>query len=190
MPTRLSHLVLFPALLSLLISGISGADEVHQGGKTMTLTLTSGAFEDQGAIPTRYTCDGADVSLPLQWSGLPAGTKALALIVDDPDAPDPNAPKMTWVHWVLYDIPPGTNGLPEAVTPSELPTGTREGTNSWKRTGYGGPCPPIGRHRYFCKLYALDTQLPDLGHPNAGRLQQAIEGHVIGEAQLMGTYQR
>jgi len=93
---------------------------------------------------------------------MPAGTKSLALIVDDPDAPDPAAPKMTWVHWVLYAIPPTAGGLPEAVVSSALPAGTREGVNDWKRTGYGGPCPPIGRHRYFHKLYALDTVVPDL----------------------------
>jgi len=178
------------AVSSLLIPGVSGAAEAHQGGKAMTLTLTSSAFDDHSPIPTRYTCEGADVSLPLQWSGVPAGTKALALIVDDPDAPDPKAPKMTWVHWVLYDLPPDANGLPEAVTSSELPAGTREGTNSWKRTGYGGPCPPIGRHRYFCKLYALDTRLPDLGHPTSAELQKAMKGHVIDEAQLVGTYQK
>lgn len=190
MPNRLRPLCLLFALLVPLVTGIGSAKEVHQRGKAMTLTLTSSAFQDHGAIPTRYTCDGADVSLPLHWSGLPTGTKALALIVDDPDAPDPKAPTMTWIHWVLYDIPITATGLPEAITPKELPAGTREGTNSWKRTGYGGPCPPIGRHRYFCKLYALDTVLPDLAHPNAGQLEKAMQSHIIGQAQLIGTYQR
>ena len=112
------------------------------------------------------------------------------LIVDDPDAPDPKAPKMTWVHWVLYNLPPTTRGLPEAVAPKDLPAGTREGTNDWKRTGYGGPCPPIGRHRYFHKLYALDAVLPDLGAATKPQVEAAMKGHVIAHAELMGTYQK
>ncbi len=111
--------------------------------------LNSSAFEPNGPIPAKYTCEGEDVSPALTWSGVPSGTKSLALIVDDPDAPDPAAPKMTWVHWVLFDVPPAAKGLPEAVGASSLPRGTREGLNDWKRTGYRGPCPPIGRHRYF-----------------------------------------
>ncbi|MEW5782817.1 MAG: YbhB/YbcL family Raf kinase inhibitor-like protein [Pseudomonadota bacterium] len=154
----------------------------------MSLILTSLAFAHMAAIPAKYTCQGADVSPPLTWSGVPAGTKSLALIVDDPDAPDPAAPKMTWVHWVLYNIPPTTEGLPEAV--ETLPAGTREGLNDWQRTGYGGPCPPIGRHRYFHKLYALDVVLPDLKHPTKTQLEKAMAGHILGEAQLIGTYQK
>lgn len=156
----------------------------------MTLLLKSPAFAHNGAIPQRYTCQGADESPPLEWSGLPAGTKSLALIVDDPDAPDPAAPKMTWVHWVLYNIPPAAAGLKEAVKPNALPPGTREGVNDWKRTGYGGPCPPTGRHRYFHKLYALDAVLPDLGRPNKAALEQAMKGHILGHAELLGTYQK
>ncbi len=156
----------------------------------MSMTLTSPAFEDGDPIPARYTCDDADVTPPLHWSGLPAGTRSLALIVDDPDAPDPAAPKMIWVHWVLYNLPPDTPGLPEAIDPADLPPGTGEGLNDWNRTGYGGPCPPIGRHRYFFKLYALDTVLPDLGTPTKAELLQAMQGHILGEAVLMGTYQR
>jgi Raf kinase inhibitor-like YbhB/YbcL family protein len=110
--------------------------------------------------------------------------------VDDPDAPDPRAPKMTWVHWVLYDIPPTTAGLTEAVKPRDLAKGTREGLNDWERTGYGGPCPPIGRHRYFHKLYALDVVLGDLGRPTKARLEAAMRGHVLAQAELVGTYQR
>lgn len=156
----------------------------------MTLTITSTAFSHNGAIPARYTCDGQDISPPLAWSGLPAGAKSLVLIVDDPDAPDPKAPKMTWVHWVLYNIPPEAAGLPEQVTAAQLPAGTREGRNDWGRTGYGGPCPPIGRHRYFHKLHALDIVLPDLGHPTKARLEQAMQGHIMASAELVGTYQR
>ena len=126
------------------------------------MELTSTAFINGGDIPARCTCEGSDAAPPLAWSGVPDRTKSLALIVDDPDAPDPAAPKMTWVHWVLYDIAPNASGLPEGGKP--LPEGTREGLNDWKRTGYGGPCPPVGRHRYFFKLYALDTLLHDLPH--------------------------
>ncbi len=154
----------------------------------MSFTIQSPAFENKGPIPQIYTCDGEDISPPLAWGNVPEGTKGLALIVDDPDAPDPAAPQMVWVHWVLYNLPPGSVGLPEAVI--DLPPGTREGINDWSRTGYGGPCPPIGRHRYFFKLYALDTVLPDLNEPTKDELLEAMQGHVIGEAVLMGTYER
>jgi hypothetical protein len=156
----------------------------------MALSLTSPAFTHQGTIPALHTCEGRDVSPALAWTGVPEGTKSLALVVDDPDAPDPRAPKMTWVHWVLYNLPPGTAGLPEGVSRDRLPAGTREGRNDWKRTGYGGPCPPIGRHRYFHKLYALDTMLPDLATPTKERLEAAMEGHVLARAELVGTYQK
>ena len=156
----------------------------------MALILTSSAFVHNGDIPKRYTCQGEDISVPLAWSGLPPGTRSLVLIVDDPDAPDPRAPKMTWVHWVLYDIPTRATGLPEGIKSSELPPGTHEGLNDWQRTGYGGPCPPIGRHRYFFKLYALDTVLHDLGRPNKAAVERAMKGHVIGQAELVGTYQK
>ena len=154
------------------------------------MRLTSSAFSHEGEIPSRYTCDGADVSPELRWSDLPSGTQSLALIVDDPDAPDPAAPKMVYVHWVLYDIPPSADGLPASVAPRALPKGTREGLNDWKRTGYGGPCPPIGRHRYYHKLYALGTVLGDLGTPTKEKVEQAMKGHILGEAVLMGTYER
>jgi Raf kinase inhibitor-like YbhB/YbcL family protein len=156
----------------------------------MALALTSTAFGHDGPIPATYTCQGKDISVPLAWSGLPAGTRSLALIVDDPDAPDPAAPKMTWVHWVLYNIPPGATGLPDAVPTQDLPAGTREGTNDWGRTGYGGPCPPVGRHRYFFKLYALDVVLPDLGQPDKKRLERAMRGHVLASHELVGTYEK
>jgi len=154
----------------------------------MALKLTSSAFVHNGEIPIKYTCEGQDVSPPLSWSDVPPNAKSLALIVDDPDAPDPAAPKLTWVHWVLYNIPPSANALAEAV--KQLPAGTREGLNDWQRTGYGGPCPPIGRHRYFHKLYALDTVLPDLGRPTKAKLESAMKGHVIGHTELIGTYQK
>jgi Raf kinase inhibitor-like YbhB/YbcL family protein len=156
----------------------------------MALSIASSAFEPGGEIPQAHTCEGKDTSPPLAWSGVPAGAKSLALVVDDPDAPDPKAPKMTWVHWVLYDIPPTATGLAEAIASRDLPAGTRQGTNDWKRTGYGGPCPPIGRHRYFFKLYALDAVLPDLGTAAKAQLEKAMEGHVIAKAELMGTYQK
>src|SRR5262245_58672457 len=140
------------------------------GGAVMAITLTSPSFRHEGTIPKRFTCEGPDVSPALQWAGTPAGTKSLALIVDDPDAPDPKAPKTVWVHWVLYNIPPSATGLAEAIAPSGLPAGTKEGVNDWGRTGYGGPCPPIGRHRYYHKLFALDTVLPDLGKPTKAAL--------------------
>ena len=154
----------------------------------MPLTLTSAAFTTDGGIPPEFTCEGADCSPPLAWTGIPPGTKSLALIVDDPDAPDPAAPRMTWVHWVLYNLPPDCDGLPAGA--ARLPAGAREGTNDWKRTGYGGPCPPIGRHRYFHKLYALDTVLPDLGHPDKARLEKAMQGHILARAELVGTFQK
>jgi Raf kinase inhibitor-like YbhB/YbcL family protein len=164
--------------------------ETQKGGKPMALTITSQAFSQNGSIPRRYTCDGEDTSPPLEWSGVPQGAKSLVLIVDDPDAPDPKAPKMTWVHWVLYNIPPNATGLMEGVKAESLPEGTKEGLNDWKRTDYGGPCPPVGRHRYFHKLYALDTVLDDLGKPTKAQLEKAMAGHVIEQSELVGTYQR
>jgi Raf kinase inhibitor-like YbhB/YbcL family protein len=141
-------------------------------------------------IPARYTCDGEDISPPLEWSGIPAAAQSLVLIVDDPDAPDPAAPKMTWVHWVLYNIPVSVQELEENITSASLPAGTREGINDWGRTGYGGPCPPIGKHRYFFKLYALDTVLDDLQEPRKEKVELAFKGHILAKAQLVGTYQR
>ena len=156
----------------------------------MTLTLCSPAFSHGGSIPAVCTCDGLDISPPLEWSDLPAGTKSLALVVDDPDAPDPKAPKRTWVHWVLYNIPPSVQKLEEGETPPDLPSGTRQGLNDWKHKGYGGPCPPVGRHRYVHKLYALDTMLPDLNEPTKTELEAAMEGHVLARGELIGTYER
>lgn len=159
-------------------------------GNPMPISFKSSAFEHNDEIPVKYTCDGSDVSPTLSWSNLPVGTKSLALIVDDPDAPDPAAPKMTWVHWVLYNMPAKDMELTEAVTTTNLPAGTKQGLNDWKKTGYGGPCPPIGRHRYYHKLYALDSTLPDLNNPTKSALEKAMRGHIIGQAELMGTYKR
>jgi len=156
----------------------------------MAMNISSVSFDHEAEIPRKFTCDSDDVSPPLRWSGVPEDAKSLALIVDDPDAPDPEAPKMVWVHWVLYNLPADSQGLAEAVTAAALPPGTLEGTNDWKRTGYGGPCPPIGRHRYFFKLYALDTLLPDLASPTKADLEQAMRGHVLAEAVVMGTYEK
>jgi Raf kinase inhibitor-like YbhB/YbcL family protein len=156
----------------------------------MRLTLTSSAFGNKGAIPPIHTCDGKDVSPPLAWTDVPPTARSLVLIVDDPDAPDPKAPKVTWVHWLLYNLPPSVAGLPQGVTARQLPPGTKQGLNDWKRAGYGGPCPPIGRHRYFHKLYALDIELPDLGQPNKAKLEAAMKGHIIAQAELVGTYER
>jgi Raf kinase inhibitor-like YbhB/YbcL family protein len=152
----------------------------------MALTLTSSAFADNGPIPARYTCEGDDVSPPLAWTGAPPGTRSLVLIVDDPDAPDPAAPRMTWVHWVVYDLPATASGLEEGA--DRLPGKARHGLNDWKRAGYGGPCPPVGRHRYVHKLYALDTELGVLASPTKPHVLDAMQGHVLAEAFLIGTY--
>ncbi len=157
----------------------------------MTLSISSMAFTPGGEIPKIYTCEGRELSPPLRWQGVPERALSLVFIVDDPDAPDPAAPKMTWVHWVLFNLPPHSNGLPEGAGPTDLPAGTGEGINDWHRTGYGGPCPPIGRHRYFHKLYALDTVLAGLGQkPDKARVVTAMQGHILAEAVLMGTYEK
>ena len=178
-------MLLLKAVLVALFVVASGLGET-----AMPLSLTSSAFVDHGEMPNRYTCEGKNVSPPLAWSGAPEGTESFVLIVDDPDAPDPRAPKTTWVHWVLYNIPAAAKELPAAVPHDALPAGTAEGLNDWKTTGYGGPCPPIGRHRYFHKLYALDTVLPDLQAPTKSKLEKAMEGHVLARTELVGTYQK
>jgi Raf kinase inhibitor-like YbhB/YbcL family protein len=153
----------------------------------MALSIRSAAFAPNGSIPKQYTCEGNDRSPPLSWSGVPTGAESLALIVDDPDAPDPKAPKMTYVHWVVYNLPAADGSIAEAAI---LPSGVVQGINDWKKEGYGGPCPPIGRHRYFFKLYALDTKLFDLGPTTKPELEAAMDGHIIEEAQLIGTYEK
>jgi len=181
---------IFIRLICLVFSIFFTTVILAEGEQNMTLILKSPDFAHQGEIPKVFTCDGNDSSSALSWSGLPQNTKSLVLIVDDPDAPDPAKPKMTWVHWLLYNIPPTVTGLPQSVTVRDLPIGTQQGKNDWKQTGYRGPCPPVGRHRYFHKLYALNIELPDLHQPNKAKLEAAMAGHIIGQAELIGTYQR
>jgi len=184
-PSKCKALWICAALLA------SPAQAVEPSRQAPTnMKLESSSFSPAGGIPARHTCDGGDISPALAWSQLPEGTKSLALVVDDPDAPDPKAPTMTWVHWVLYNLPAVAGGLPEGVAAESLPGGTRQGLNDWKRAGYGGPCPPIGQHRYVHKLYALDTVLSDLGRPGKAQLEQAMQGHVLAKAELVGVYRR
>ena len=171
------------ALIFLIVS--ANAEEVNPNMK-----LTSPSFENQGEIPKKYTCDGEDIPPALTWSNVPEGTKSFAMIIDDPDAPDPANPRMTWVHWVLYNIPAMTSSLTEGVKENDLPKGTLEGLNDWKKTGYGGPCPPVGKHRYFHKVYALDIVLPDLKQPTKAKLEKAMEEYVLSKTELVGLYQR
>ena len=155
------------------------------------MKLTSPNFEHQKDIGKKYTCDGDDVSPVLEWSDAPDGTKSFVLIVDDPDAPDPANPRMTWVHWVLYNIPADARSLAEGIPPdAALPDGSLHGSNSWKAYGYGGPCPPSGTHRYFFKLYALDTALDVDPGLSKQALLDAIQGHILAEGRLMGTFTR
>ena len=153
----------------------------------MPLSLKSAAFKPLGEIPRQYTCEGKDLAPPLSWTGAPKGTVSFALIVEDPDAPDPKAPSSIFVHWVLYDVSAKTTGLPEA---KPLPAGSRHGKNDWRRSSYGGPCPPIGRHRYFFKLYALDKMLGDMRMPTKQQIEIAMEGHILEQAELIGTYEK
>jgi Raf kinase inhibitor-like YbhB/YbcL family protein len=155
-----------------------------------TLNLSSSAFAANGSIPTKYTCEGAGTSPPLAWSGSPSGTKSFALIVEDPDAPDPAKPTRVVSHWVAYNIPAATTALAENASKSGMPAGSTQGLNEGNKPGYMGPCPPIGSHRYFFKLYAIDTVLTGLKNPKKASLQQAIQKHVVGSTQLIGTYQK
>lgn len=149
--------------------------------------ISSPAFSEDKAIPARYTCEGLGLVPPLTWTAPPAGTRSLALVMTDPDAPDPKSPRMTWVHWIAFDLPPSAGAFEPDGT---FPLGGREGINSWKHLGYGGPCPPIGRHRYFFRLYALDTKLAFVNPPDRKKLLAAMRGHVLAKTVLMGTYQR
>ncbi len=175
-------------LHSILIAFLGMSWNVFSETKGVTMQLLSSAFSQRGEIPQHYTCDGADLSPPLSWTSIPEGAKSLVLIVDDPDASDPAAPQITWVHWVLYNIPVTSTGLAEGVGSKNLPQGTLEGLNDWQRTSYGGPCPPVGRHRYFHKLYALDTVLPDTRDATKAQLENAMGGHILEKSELVGTY--
>ena len=155
----------------------------------MSMTLTSTAFANGGDIPMQYTADGENISPPLSWAGAPPQAKSLALVVEDPDAPDPAAPQRVFTHWVLYNLPAQDSGLKQDADSAGLPAGTKPGANDWGETAYGGPKPPIGRHRYFFRLYALDTPLHDLHNPTKAKLEQAMRGHILDKAELMGTYQ-
>lgn len=162
---------------------------ITDANAAMALALTSSAFAQGGKIPSKYTCEGDDISPPLNFAGIPDGTRTLALIVDDPDAPDPQAPKRVWVHWVLFNIPAATPGLPEDASRKSLPQGAVSGLSDKGETGYHGPCPPVGRHRYFFKLYALDTALPAKPMTKT-ELERAMKDHILAEASLMGTYHK
>jgi Raf kinase inhibitor-like YbhB/YbcL family protein len=155
----------------------------------MTLKVTSSAFQQGGPIPAQYTCEGNDISPPLAWAGLPNNTKSVAMIVDDPDAPDPAKPQRVYVHWVVYNMPAQTTTLPENASKSGMPAGALQGKNDWGKAEYGGPCPPIGRHRYFFKLYALDTTLA-LKAATKADFEKAVKGHIVDSGELMGTYQK
>jgi Raf kinase inhibitor-like YbhB/YbcL family protein len=159
------------------------------GNGAMAMTLNSPAFKQNGQIPSKYTCEGEDVSPPLAWEGVPNGAKSLVLIIDDPDTPDPKAPKMVWVHWLVYNIPPKTESLPENAGKARLPQGALLGLNDFKKTEYGGPCPPIGRHRYFHKLNALDITL-DLRGATKSQIERAMQGHLLANAELIGRYKK
>ena len=168
---------------------LQGKDEVHskmRGGKKMAIKITSSAFSEGSMIPRQYTCDGEDISPPLAWTGVPEGTKSLAIICDDPDAP-----MGTWVHWVLFNIPAGIKELPAKVPPEKtIENGASHGRNDFRKFGYGGPCPPGGTHRYYFKLYALDTEINLEPGITKAQLLKAMEGHILAEGQLMGRYKR
>jgi Raf kinase inhibitor-like YbhB/YbcL family protein len=173
-----------PTLLALALFALLAPLSAH-GGSAME--ITSSAFAPNGEIPAAHTCEGADRAPALAFANVPAAAKSLALVVDDPDAPDPKAPKTVWVHWVVYDLPASTKGLPDG---GKLPAGAHEGLNDFKHPSWNGPCPPIGRHRYVFKLYALDVMLPDLKRPTKAQLEKAMEGHTLAKAELVGTYQK
>ena len=186
----LQNLLFYLTILLSFVIGVWGNNQVVFSQTAMTLSLSSPAFAHQSEIPTSYTCQGRDISPPLTWSGIPEGTKSLVLIVDDPDAPDPAAPKLTWVHWILYNLPPSLTSLPEGISLENLPNGTGVGLNNWNRRDYGGPCPPIGVHRYFHKLFALDSILRIADSPTKADVEAAMSGHVLEQAELMGTYKK
>jgi Raf kinase inhibitor-like YbhB/YbcL family protein len=183
---KLVLLVMVSTLLFCSCKDRGQAGSPPAGGEKMEIKIKSPAFEDGGLIPPRYTCDGADISPPLQWQAVPEGTKTIALICDDPDAP-----MGTWVHWVLFNLPAEIRELAENIpTDRTLPSGACQGTNDFGRIGYGGPCPPSGTHRYFFKIYALDTQIDLAAGAKKSQLLKAMEGHILGQGQLIGKYKR
>lgn len=177
-------------LISTLLFAAMPAHLVVANEAAPMFALTSSAFTSGAKIPKKYTCEGDDASPAIAWSGAPASAKSFALIVDDPDAPDPSAPKMTWVHWVVYNIPAAVAALAENASSAALPSGAVEGRNDFKRSRYGGPCPPIGRHRYYFKLYALDIVIAANAASDKASLEKAMQGHIVAHAELMGTYQK
>jgi len=173
-------------ILCFACKGSRQADSEAEGEKKMEIKITSPAFEDGALIPARYTCDGEDISPPLQWQTVPEGTRSIALICDDPDAP-----MGTWVHWVLFNLPAETRALAENVPPDKiLADGSKQGTTDFGRVGYGGPCPPSGTHRYFFKIYALDTEIDSPAGITKSQLLSAMEGHILGKGRLIGKYKR
>ncbi|MGB3492873.1 MAG: YbhB/YbcL family Raf kinase inhibitor-like protein [Elainellaceae cyanobacterium] len=183
---RLPYRLIFLGLVGLLLLGCGSAPEVELPASSQPMQLQSSAFDPEETIPQTYTCDGQDLSPPLSWDAPPEGTQSLALIADDPDAPSG-----TFVHWIIFNLAADVRSLPEAVPPDNtLPSGGIQGKNGFGNIGFGGPCPPSGTHRYFFKLYALDTEL-DLGSgASKPDVVKAIDGHILGHAELMGTYSR
>jgi hypothetical protein len=183
------RLRLLIALLVFILGGAGcrpAAAPASQGETAMTIQITSPAFSEGNPIPKKYTCDAEDVSPPLAWSGLPAGTQSMALIADDPDAP-----VGTWVHWVIFNLPPTLPGLSEGIAKTPTVEGGIQGNNDFRKAGYGGPCPPRGKpHRYFFKLYALDTSLALEAGASKADVEKAMRGHILAQGQLMGTYSR
>jgi Raf kinase inhibitor-like YbhB/YbcL family protein len=181
--------IIVAAMVALILFGLKSAsgEEAKKGEAPTSITVTSPVFQQGGSIPAKYTCDGSDISPPLKWGGAPAGTKSFALICDDPDAP-----AGTWVHWVLFNIRANVSELGEKLEANgTLPGGAIQGTNSFSKIGYGGPCPPSGKaHRYFFKLYALDTEIALKPGATKPELLRAMEKHILAQGQLMGAYQR
>ncbi len=176
----------FLIFLFILVFSFVYGDNNKKGVKIMELKVESSAFQYGGTIPVKYTCDGEDISPPLKWSQGPAGTKCYAIIADDPDAP-----MGTWVHWVIYNIPADVTELPEGVPPQKvLGDGSLQGVNDFRRIGYGGPCPPGGTHRYYFKVYALDTEVDAVPGLTKRQLLKKIEKHIIAKGEIMGKYSR
>ena len=172
------------------VASPTAAIDTGSRSNPMTLKVTSSAFQQGGSIPSQYTCEGKDISPPLAWSGTPSSAKSIAMIVDDPDAPNPAKPQRVYVHWVVYNIPAATASLSENASKSGMPKGAVQGKNDWGKAEYGGPCPPIGRHRYFFKVYALDSELTGLSGATKADVERAMKGHIVDQGELMGTYQK